>query len=68
MFALFLGPALLLPGLRLTLLGTGLAFGTLAGFVRMLQGAHFLSDVLVGAAFGMGCGLGAVCGIGILFA
>ena len=51
MFALFLGPALLLPGLRLTLLGTGLAFGTLAGFVRMLQGAHFLSDVLFAGVF-----------------
>lgn len=51
MFALFFGPALLLPGLRLTLLGTAIAFGTGAGLVRMMQGAHFLSDVLFAGVF-----------------
>ncbi len=51
MFALFFAPALLLPGLRLTLLGTAMVFGIGAGLVRMMQGAHFLSDVLFAGVF-----------------
>jgi membrane-associated phospholipid phosphatase len=41
------------------------SLAVIASCIRWLIDAHFLSDVLVGAAFGMGCGLGAVCAIGI---
>lgn len=51
MFAVFFALALLLPQYRLGLLMTGLAAGTLAGAVRIVQGAHFLSDVLFAGLF-----------------
>ncbi len=46
MFAAFFALALLLPQYRIGLLAVGIAAGTLAGAVRIIQGAHFLSDVL----------------------
>lgn len=46
MYAAFFALALLLPQFRMTLLIGGIAAGTLAGTVRIIQGAHFLSDVL----------------------
>lgn len=39
----------------------------IASCIRWLIDAHFLSDVLVGAAFGIVCGMLAVSGIGFLF-
>jgi len=51
MFVLFLAPALLLPGIRITLIGTAVLLGTAAGAIRMMQGAHFLSDVLFAGVF-----------------
>ncbi|MCC7254238.1 phosphatase PAP2 family protein [Hyphomicrobium sp.] len=51
MFAAFFALALLLPQYRLGLLIIGLAAGTLAGAVRIMQGAHFLSDVLFAGIF-----------------
>lgn len=51
MFAAFFALALLLPQYRLGLLAAGLATGTLAGAIRILQGAHFLSDVLFAGLF-----------------
>lgn len=51
MFALFLGPALLFPAIRISLLTCALAFGMSAGIIRMLQGGHFLSDVLFAGVF-----------------
>ncbi len=46
MYAAFFALALLLPQYRLGLIAVGIAAGTLAGIVRIIQGAHFLSDVL----------------------
>lgn len=51
MFALFLAPALLLPGIRITLIGMAVCLGMAAGAIRMMQGAHFLSDVLFAGVF-----------------
>jgi lipid A 4'-phosphatase len=51
MFALFLAPALLVPGVRITLIGAAVLLGTAAGAIRMMQGAHFLSDVLFAGVF-----------------
>ena len=45
-YAVFFALALLLPRYRMLLLIGGIVAGTLAGIVRILQGAHFLSDVL----------------------
>jgi lipid A 4'-phosphatase len=45
-YASFFALALLLPQYRAALLVGGIAIGTLAGIVRIIQGAHFLSDVL----------------------
>ncbi|MGE0022310.1 MAG: phosphatase PAP2 family protein [Hyphomicrobium sp.] len=46
MFAVFFGLAMLLPQYRLGLVVAGLATGVLAGSIRIIQGAHFMSDVL----------------------
>lgn len=51
MFVLFLAPALLLPGIRITLIGMAVCLGMAAGAIRMMQGAHFLSDVLFAGIF-----------------
>jgi lipid A 4'-phosphatase len=51
MFVLFLAPALLLPGIRMTLIGMAVCLGTAAGAIRMMQGAHFMSDVLFAGVF-----------------
>jgi len=51
MFAAFFALALLLPQYRLGFLLTGIAAGALAGAVRIVQGAHFLSDVLFAGLF-----------------
>lgn len=51
MFAAFFALALLLPQYRLALLATGLTAGILAGTVRIVQGAHFLSDILFAGVF-----------------
>ena len=51
MFVLFLAPALLLPGIRITLIGVAVCLGMAAGAIRMMQGAQFLSDVLFAGVF-----------------
>lgn len=51
MFAPFFALALLLPQFRLGLLATGIAAGFLVGMVRIVQGAHFLSDILFAGIF-----------------
>jgi lipid A 4'-phosphatase len=51
MFAPFFALALVLPQYRLGLLAAGLATGLLAGTIRMVQGAHFLSDILFAGIF-----------------
>ena len=51
MFAAFFALAFLLPQYRLGLLAVGISAGLLAGVVRMMQGAHFLSDVLFAGIF-----------------
>jgi lipid A 4'-phosphatase len=50
-YASFFALALVVPQYRMVLLATGIAGGTLAGAIRMLQGAHFLSDVLFAGIF-----------------
>jgi membrane-associated phospholipid phosphatase len=45
------------PALGWSVLGAGLAGSTLVGVSRVASGAHFPSDVLVGAAVGVGVGL-----------
>jgi lipid A 4'-phosphatase len=45
-FALFFALAILIRRHARVLLGSGLALGLLAGLIRMVQGAHFLSDIL----------------------
>ena len=45
------------PVLGWTLLGVGLAGSGFVGFARIASGAHFPSDVVVGAAVGVGMGL-----------
>lgn len=45
-FMLFFALALLLPQRRGALIASGIIGGTLAGFVRIAQGGHFLSDVV----------------------
>lgn len=51
MFAAFFALALLLPRYRPGLLATGVAAGILVGAIRIVQGAHFLSDVLFAGIF-----------------
>lgn len=51
MFALFFGLALALPQYRRRLFVAGLTVGLLAGGVRILQGAHFFSDVMFAGVF-----------------
>jgi lipid A 4'-phosphatase len=51
MFAPFFALAFLLPQYRMGLLAAGLATGLLVGTVRIIQGAHFLSDVLFAGIF-----------------
>jgi lipid A 4'-phosphatase len=51
MFAVFFALALLLPPYRWGLLIGGIAAGSLAGVVRIFQGAHFLSDVVFAGIF-----------------
>lgn len=50
-YAAFFALALLIPQYRIALLISGVAAGTLAGVVRIIQGAHFLSDVLFAGVF-----------------
>lgn len=50
-YAAFFALALVLPQYRVALLATGIAAGTLAGAIRMMQGAHFLSDVIFAGLF-----------------
>jgi lipid A 4'-phosphatase len=50
-YAAFFALALLIPQYRMGLLIGGIATGTLAGIVRIIQGAHFLSDVLFAGVF-----------------
>lgn len=50
-YAPFFALALLFPQFRLSLLVTGIAGGTVAGLIRMSQGAHFLSDVIFAGLF-----------------
>ena len=45
------------PVLGWTLLGVGLAGSGFVGFARIASGAHFPSDVIAGAAVGVGMGL-----------
>jgi membrane-associated phospholipid phosphatase len=45
------------PTLGWTMLGVGLAGSTVVGVSRVVSGAHFPSDVLIGAAVGAGFGL-----------
>jgi len=45
------------PALGWSVLGVGLAGSSLVGVARVASGAHFPSDVLVGAAIGAGLGL-----------
>jgi membrane-associated phospholipid phosphatase len=45
------------PVLGWTLLGVGLAGSAFVGFARVASGAHYPSDVVVGAAVGVGMGL-----------
>lgn len=51
MYAPFFALAFLLPRYRSRLLAVGIAAGTLAGAVRIIQGGHFLSDVLFAGVF-----------------
>ena len=46
MYAAFFAAAFLFPGLGRKLIAAGVAFGLFSGFVRISQGAHFLSDVI----------------------
>jgi membrane-associated phospholipid phosphatase len=45
------------PGMGWTMLGVGLAGSSLVGVSRVAAGSHFPSDVLVGAAVGVGLGI-----------
>ncbi len=47
----FAAALLLLPQLRRTLFGAGLAAGFGAGLIRISQGGHFLSDILFAGIF-----------------
>jgi lipid A 4'-phosphatase len=51
MFAAFFALALLLPQYRLGLLAAGVTMGIMIGAIRIVQGAHFLSDVLFAGIF-----------------
>ncbi|HRO49112.1 MAG TPA: phosphatase PAP2 family protein [Hyphomicrobium sp.] len=51
MFALFFGLALAVPRYRRQLFVAGVTIGLLAGGVRIIQGAHFFSDVLFAGVF-----------------
>lgn len=50
-FVLFFAAAALFPGRARTLIGAGIAFGTVAGLMRMAQGGHFFSDVMFAGTF-----------------
>ena len=50
-FMLFFALALLLPHRRGALIAAAIIGGTLAGFVRIAQGGHFLSDVVFAGVF-----------------
>lgn len=51
MFALFFALAFLVTRHSTVLIGAALAMGSLAGLIRMAQGAHFLSDVVFAGIF-----------------
>ncbi len=51
MFMLFFAAAFLFPSLSRTMWGAGILFGFLAGLLRMVQGGHFLSDVIFAGLF-----------------
>lgn len=46
MYATFFASAFLFPAIGGILVAAGVGFGLLAGFIRISQGAHFLSDVI----------------------
>lgn len=46
MYAVFFSAAFLFPGIAGLLIVAGVASGLFAGFIRISQGAHFLSDVI----------------------
>lgn len=50
-FALFFAAAAVFRRRTLLLLGSGVILGSLAGLMRMAQGAHFLSDVIFAGVF-----------------
>lgn len=47
----FFAAALLLPQVRVALIVAGAGLGTIAGVIRIAQGAHFLSDILFAGVF-----------------
>lgn len=51
MFASFFALALVLPQYRTALIAAGIATGCVSGAIRMLQGAHFLSDIVFAGIF-----------------
>lgn len=51
MFMLFFAAAFMFPGRSRELWRAGIAFGFLAGLVRVIQGGHFLSDVIFAGLF-----------------
>lgn len=51
MFAPFFALAFLLPQFRLGLIAAGITTGLLVGTLRIVQGAHFLSDILFAGIF-----------------
>lgn len=50
-FALFFAAAALIRRRTLVLIGSGVILGSLAGLMRIVQGAHFLSDVVFAGVF-----------------
>lgn len=46
MFATFFAAAFLFPAIGRILIGVGVALGLFSGFIRVSQGAHFVSDVI----------------------
>lgn len=46
MYATFFASAFIFPAIGGALVAAGIGFGLLAGFIRISQGAHFLSDVI----------------------
>lgn len=51
MFALFFGFAMVAGSRARALIAVGISMGSLAGLIRMAQGAHFLSDIVFAGIF-----------------